>query len=183
MYLDLKRNRVLLMNGISLTTPEHMASLVFESGEIPDYLKLEDCQDSEAFFTIYDRDIGYEITDEDLIGPGPSDGDDVTLDEVFDLIANNSDRYVPSDEADLRIVEELTFFEESGNLVMLVRCWELIQRLLADGVVVGVGRGSACASYVLFLLGVHDVDPIKYDISFSELSKEVKSEFESEAVA
>ena len=36
------------------------------------------------------------------------------------------------------------------------------------GIVWGVGRGSSCASYILFLLGLHLVDPIKFDISMDE---------------
>jgi hypothetical protein len=32
----------------------------------------------------------------------------------------------------------------------------------------GVGRGSACASLVLYLIGVHMVDPIEYDIPINE---------------
>lgn len=32
----------------------------------------------------------------------------------------------------------------------------------------GVGRGSSCASLVLFLIGLHQVDPIKYNIDMHE---------------
>jgi hypothetical protein len=38
----------------------------------------------------------------------------------------------------------------------------------ANGVVRGIGRGSCCASLVLFLIGVHMVDPIEYDIPIDE---------------
>jgi DNA polymerase III alpha subunit len=34
--------------------------------------------------------------------------------------------------------------------------------------VFGVGRGSSCASLVLFLIGIHKVDPVKYNISMYE---------------
>lgn len=32
----------------------------------------------------------------------------------------------------------------------------------------GIGRGSSCASLILYLLGVHCIDPIKYNIDLSE---------------
>jgi DNA polymerase III alpha subunit len=32
----------------------------------------------------------------------------------------------------------------------------------------GVGRGSSCASLILFLIGLHKVDPVKYNIPMSE---------------
>ena len=34
----------------------------------------------------------------------------------------------------------------------------------------GVGRGSPVASYVLFLLGVHKVDPIQYGLDWREFN-------------
>ncbi len=35
----------------------------------------------------------------------------------------------------------------------------------------GLGRGSSCASLVLYLLGVNKVDPVKYDIPMEEFYK------------
>ena len=35
-------------------------------------------------------------------------------------------------------------------------------------IVWGVGRGSSVASYVLFLLGVHKVNSIQYDLDWQE---------------
>lgn len=32
----------------------------------------------------------------------------------------------------------------------------------------GIGRGSSCASYLLYLIGLHQVDPLKYNIHWSE---------------
>jgi DNA polymerase III alpha subunit len=37
-----------------------------------------------------------------------------------------------------------------------------------NGTVWGVGRGSSCASLVLFLMGLHKVDPILYNIPMQE---------------
>lgn len=47
-------------------------------------------------------------------------------------------------------------------MVMLVDHWR------ARRVVWGVGRGSSVASYVLFLIGVHRIDSLAYDLSFHE---------------
>jgi DNA polymerase III alpha subunit len=35
-------------------------------------------------------------------------------------------------------------------------------------IVWGVGRGSSVASYVLYLIGVHSIDPIKYNLDWQE---------------
>lgn len=37
-----------------------------------------------------------------------------------------------------------------------------------NGVVHGIGRGSSCASLVLYLIGIHMVDPVEYDIPIGE---------------
>jgi DNA polymerase III alpha subunit len=38
-------------------------------------------------------------------------------------------------------------------------------------IVWGVGRGSSVASYVLYLIGVHRIDSIKYDLDIREFLK------------
>ena len=38
-------------------------------------------------------------------------------------------------------------------------------------IVLGVGRGSSASSYCLFLLGVHRVDSIKYQLDITEFLK------------
>jgi DNA polymerase III alpha subunit len=40
------------------------------------------------------------------------------------------------------------------------------------GVVWGVGRGSSVASYVLFLIGIHKIDSLYYDLPIDEFLKE-----------
>jgi DNA polymerase III alpha subunit len=40
-----------------------------------------------------------------------------------------------------------------------------------NNIVHGVGRGSSTSSYVLYLLGVHFIDSIKYDLDINEFLK------------
>ena len=44
----------------------------------------------------------------------------------------------------------------------------IIDKLSESNTLWGVGRGSSCASLVLFLLGLHAVDPIRYNIAMEE---------------
>jgi DNA polymerase III alpha subunit len=44
----------------------------------------------------------------------------------------------------------------------------VVDKLKSANQVWGVGRGSSCASLVLYLIGVHEVDPIKYGIPLQE---------------
>jgi DNA polymerase III alpha subunit len=40
-----------------------------------------------------------------------------------------------------------------------------------NNIVLGVGRGSSVASYCLYLLGVHCIDSIKYELDIKEFLK------------
>jgi len=48
----------------------------------------------------------------------------------------------------------------------------LVDFMQQENLVFGVGRGSSVASYVLFLLGVHRIDSIKYNLDITEFLKE-----------
>ena len=37
-----------------------------------------------------------------------------------------------------------------------------------NGIITGVGRGSSVSSLVLYLLGVHHIDPVKYSLDYNE---------------
>jgi DNA polymerase III alpha subunit len=41
----------------------------------------------------------------------------------------------------------------------------------ANNILWGVGRGSSVASYVLYLIGIHKIDSIKYELSIDEFIK------------
>jgi DNA polymerase III alpha subunit len=72
------------------------------------------------------------------------------------------------DRVDTRIDNELTQVYRR-NLVDLFRVIiYIVDTLKEKAQVWGVGRGSSCASYLLFLIGLHLVDPLKYNISYSE---------------
>lgn len=70
-----------------------------------------------------------------------------------------------------RVELELDLFEKT-NLLMLVKYLKyLVDTMIQKNIVWGVGRGSSTASYVLYLIGLHLVDPIKYNIPIEEFFK------------
>ncbi len=44
----------------------------------------------------------------------------------------------------------------------------LVDTMKDNKVIWGVGRGSSCASYVLYLLGIHRVDSMFYNLDVEE---------------
>jgi len=75
-------------------------------------------------------------------------------------------------EAELqRAGEELLLFQERDMFVLLRYLKYLVDTMRANNIVWGVGRGSSVASFVLFLLGIHRINSLYYDLSIDEFLK------------
>jgi len=88
-------------------------------------------------------------------------------------LVERSKRFDGTSEMLSRIEKELDFFTRTSNIRFLLSVVDLINKMKENNVVWGVGRGSCCASLVLYLLEVHDVNPLVYGINFSEMSKDL----------
>ena len=73
-----------------------------------------------------------------------------------------------SDEKLQRCGQELLLFQERNLFDLLRYLKYLVDTLRANNMIWGVGRGSSVASYVLYLLGVHRIDSMFYDLDPSE---------------
>jgi DNA polymerase III alpha subunit len=70
-----------------------------------------------------------------------------------------------------RVTEELTLFAQHNMIYLLKYIKYLVDTMRENNIVWGVGRGSSVASYVLYLIGVHKVDSIKYALDIKEFLK------------
>ena len=84
----------------------------------------------------------------------------------------SSPRLKKTDKEFQRIAIELDYLFRVESCKLFLEVTKLIDKFKEDGVVWGVGRGSSCACYILYLLEVHDVDSLQYNIPFKEFSKE-----------
>ena len=67
-----------------------------------------------------------------------------------------------------RVGQELLLFQERDLFDLLKYLKYLVDTMRANHVIWGVGRGSSVASYVLYLLGVHRIDSMYYDLDPAE---------------
>ena len=67
-----------------------------------------------------------------------------------------------------RLDEELEAYKARNMLDLLRWLKYFVDTCSKEGVVWGLGRGSSVASYVLYLIGVHSIDPIKYNLDWQE---------------
>jgi DNA polymerase III alpha subunit len=67
-----------------------------------------------------------------------------------------------------RASKELNEFQARGLLDMLRYMVYLVDVMRQNNIVWGVGRGSSVASYVLYLIGIHRINPLDYDLNWRE---------------
>lgn len=67
-----------------------------------------------------------------------------------------------------RVAEELALYKKHGLFDVLRVIIFVINTLNANNVVWGVGRGSSVSSYVLYLIQVHDVDSVEYNLDIND---------------
>jgi DNA polymerase III alpha subunit len=107
--------------------------------------------------------------------------------EEFDA-QNQANWYMPQEYKDLDIAkwvldqcksdaelqrcgQELLMFNDRGLFPLLQFMKFFVDTMREKNVVWGVGRGSSVASYVLFIIGVHRIDSLYYDLDIGEFLK------------
>lgn len=71
-----------------------------------------------------------------------------------------------------RVSQELKAFKKHNLMNLLRVLIYIINTLNTKNQVWGVGRGSSVSSYILYLIGVHDVDSVLYNIDFTDFIQE-----------
>lgn len=67
-----------------------------------------------------------------------------------------------------RVGQELLLFQERDMFDLLRFLKYFVDTMRTNNVVWGLGRGSSVASYVLYLIGVHKINSIYYDLPIEE---------------
>lgn len=67
-----------------------------------------------------------------------------------------------------RVYAELEEFKNRKMLPMLQFLVYMVTELKQHNILWGVGRGSSVSSYILYLIGVHKIDSIKYNLDYKE---------------
>jgi len=67
-----------------------------------------------------------------------------------------------------RVGKELLLYQERELFPLLKQLKYIVDTWRANNIVWGVGRGSSVASYVLYLIGVHRINSLYYDLDVEE---------------
>ena len=72
----------------------------------------------------------------------------------------------PGEVVEKRLEYELSVVKRMGFCDYFLIVWDFIRAAREMGVPVGPGRGSAAGSIIAYLLGITDIDPLKYGLLF-----------------
>ena len=109
----------------------------------------------------------------DMVWSIPTEYQNLNLEEVIseafiDRLPKLSYTQAQTEAAFARIQAELLEIQRRGLQQFTSTIIYVLSVFREKGIVWGVGRGSSCASYALFVLGLHAVDSIKYDVPMEE---------------
>ena len=88
-----------------------------------------------------------------------------------DMGLNNNDVYTERVKEELKVIEDKNF----SSYFLVVS--DMVNWAKQSEILVGPGRGSAAGSLVCYLLGITDVDPIKYDLLFFRFINPERNDF------
>lgn len=72
------------------------------------------------------------------------------------------------DDAVMRIAAEFEQIQKRGMTEFMRTIIYVLDTFRKEGIIWGVGRGSSCACYILFVLGLHSVDCVQHEIPLEE---------------
>ena len=164
--------------GQTYTTSKELCNLLYQNPKLD--LSLFQVEDTLE----YNRSVADLHADQDLLEKYQELTDSI---DEFDRILQSSwsmpqeykdmdiAKYVldlcRTDQELQRVGEELLLYQERNLFDLLRYLKYMIDTLRKNNIVWGVGRVSSVASYVLFLLGVHKIDSLYYNLSVDEFLK------------
>lgn len=105
----------------------------------------------------------YQMTDDEIIKYGTN------LNMFNQLIEDGMRRLVPDGMEDIyrkRIEDEKYTILSTDNLDYCLIQYDTVNWARRNGILTGIGRGSAGGSLILYMLGITCIDPIKYNLLF-----------------
>ncbi len=74
-----------------------------------------------------------------------------------------------------RANHELKILKELGFVDYILLVWDVVKFCEESSIPIGLGRGSAAGSLVLYLIGVTHIDPVKYDLYFERFISKIRA--------
>lgn len=169
----LQKIKKLTPNGNIQLTEQGITELLNRYGdEIPSHILVDfDVEEFNRKSKIYGMDITLDNSDPVIDHEArtstwnyPREMKDIDLNQYLSSLCTTEK------EKD-RVKEELRLFEERGMLDLLYWSIWFVGTAEQKGVFFGLGRGSSCSVYCFYLIKLHMIDSIKYELDHKEFFK------------
>lgn len=169
-------NRVLWFDGTNEVKAELVPDLLLSEVPLNRIVVPEPNSDLLLFNMLNDEEIWYSKTENEVFNIGWNIPDSFMKMDLGGYVREKLEEFLQSknftaaqiiqySERTRLELDEIKFYCIEPLFKTLIYA---ISKFKETGTVWGVGRGSSCASLVLFLIGLHKVDPILYNIPITE---------------
>jgi DNA polymerase III alpha subunit len=160
------RNRTLYYDGTNQVHPD-LVPYLFLNGVAPEKIVVEaQSDDIDMFNSLSDEQITTQWkggTEPSFRWKIPAEYLSIDLEQyVLQKTEPLGSAYTDRAKKELAEIKKRNLLNLFKTLIYVVDTFKNTQTLW------GVGRGSSCASLVLYLIGLHMVDPVKFGISLEE---------------
>lgn len=160
--------------GNSIFQETDLVELIYKNKlELLDQILLDDSEEIQKFKNL--SELNLKIVDKNLYSVSKEEFDNICQQDWFmPAEYQNLDietwliSQCANDTELARVNEEIVAFREKNMFNVLRLLKYLVDTLRQNNILWGVGRGSSVASYVLYKIGVHKIDSIKYQLDWRE---------------
>jgi len=163
---------VLWFDGVSVVEPDKLQSMIVKGLPINKLAVTSMTPELRQFNQFSDVKIGVktELTP-NIFPPSwtlPDHYKYLDVDEYLIGLIEKVEKDALYDARLARFELEITLFRDLNLYPVLRTLIYVLAEFEKQNIVWGVGRGSSCSSYLLYLLGLHDVDPVLYEIEITD---------------
>lgn len=166
------KDRVLWFDGTSEVEPELVPELLLDGVPISNIVVTRSNDDVEKFNSLADEQLVISKAQNDKLSTDWKTPESYLQLELRDYITEKLKLLnLPAEQLEsylLRADNELTAIKAANMTELFQTLIYVVDTLRQSKTVWGVGRGSSCASLILFLIGLHSVDPVKHKIPMTE---------------
>jgi hypothetical protein len=174
-------DHLLWPDGIIQVTPEKVLDFTFKlsaRGAVDCLSVTEITPEIKQFNSFGDHKLTIkEFVDPEIFPPNwilPEPYKYFDLDEYLYGLVERIERDDLYEQRVERLSSEIWLYKEQKLDDVLRVLIYVVDTMTEQNIVWGVGRGSSCSSYLLFLLGLHEVDAVLYSIEVTDFIRQEK---------
>jgi DNA polymerase III alpha subunit len=175
-------NRYIDITGNCIFKKEYIIEKFYENGDLKNFI-FENCEDVEKYNSEIDKNIG----DNKLKLKTEKDID--YEENIINLLHRSKTWFIPEEYKKIdinewfnskklnevekkRVKEELKLFKKHNMYDLLRFLIYMMDIVKEKKLIIGVGRGSSVSCFCLYLIGVHRINSIEYDLDYNDFFKE-----------